>query len=392
MIIYLLKMSLLTLILNFFFNPIQIDFKSDINKEKISSHKDDSLQNTDFYDGPHIKWLKNKSKIRITYFVKLVDHRFPKKYTEFVDVNDSVYCFKGKYGDTSSYTINKKLIPYNSIYKNVDQIFAVGDVHGEYEPLIKLLKNAHIVDEKLNWNFNKGHLIFMGDVLDRGDKSTETLWLIYKLEQQANKDGGRVHFLLGNHEVMAFFNDKRYLASKYLYFFHHFHIDNNYLFNKKTVLGEWLRKRPTLLKINDNIFVHAGISPTMQKLYYTPDHINELAISLIENYKPYNNLPVFNTFIGLQGPYWYRGYVKHMTGYDLINQDQVNEILKFYRSSRIIHAHTGVKSIKSSFDGKIFNVHVPFDTDDVIHQGLLIEGDTLYQVTVNGDKIIIENQ
>ena len=43
------------------------------------------------------------------------------------------------------------------------------------------------------------------------DKVNEILWFVYDLEGQAKEKGGRVHYLLGNHEYMVLYNDLRYI-------------------------------------------------------------------------------------------------------------------------------------------------------------------------------------
>jgi hypothetical protein len=95
-------------------------------------------------------------------------------------------------------------------------LFIVADTHGEYEILVELLQKHRIIDAALRWSFRKGHLVFLGDVFDRGPNQTEILWLIYKLEAEAKQARGGVHLVLGNHEYMLMTGDVRYLNSKYV--------------------------------------------------------------------------------------------------------------------------------------------------------------------------------
>ena len=81
--------------------------------------------------------------------------------------------------------------------------------------MIELLTNNKIINNDLNWDFGEGHLVIVGDIFDRGSKVNEVLWLIYKLEIQARKMGGRVHFLLGNHDYMVLQRDLRYINSRW---------------------------------------------------------------------------------------------------------------------------------------------------------------------------------
>ena len=124
-------------------------------------------------------------------------------------INDKVFTKNLK---TSSFdTIYSSEKP---IFTNINKIAALSDIHGQYDLVIKLFKNNKIIDDNLNWIFGDGHLVITGDIFDRGDTVNEVLWFIYKLEAQAENNGGRVHYLLGNHEYMIFYNDLRYIHEK----------------------------------------------------------------------------------------------------------------------------------------------------------------------------------
>ena len=104
--------------------------------------------------------------------------------------------------------------PGPSTFNEIRKVAAFSDIHGQYELLVRLLINNNIVDKNLNWIFGEGHLVIVGDIFDRGDKVNEILWLVYDLEDQAKEKGGRVHYLLGNHEYMVLYNDLRYIHDK----------------------------------------------------------------------------------------------------------------------------------------------------------------------------------
>ncbi len=88
------------------------------------------------------------------------------------------------------------------IWKNIEKIVAVGDIHGDYDKFVQILKEAGIVDERLNWIAGKTHFVQTGDIMDRGDYARDALDLMRRLEKEADNVGGKVHFLLGNHEEM----------------------------------------------------------------------------------------------------------------------------------------------------------------------------------------------
>lgn len=88
------------------------------------------------------------------------------------------------------------------VWKDVEKIIAVGDIHGDYDNFVKILKEAGLIDDTLKWMGGKTHFVQTGDILDRGDYSKDVFDLIKRLEIEAAEAGGRVHMLLGNHEEM----------------------------------------------------------------------------------------------------------------------------------------------------------------------------------------------
>ena len=111
-------------------------------------------------------------------------------------------------------------------------------------------------------------MVIVGDIFDRGPLVNETLWLLYKLEQQAEAAGGKVHVLLGNHEYLVFQNDLRYINRKYRIVSALFKTSYTDLYGPNTVMGRWLRSKNTVIKINNNTFVHGGISKEFLGITY----------------------------------------------------------------------------------------------------------------------------
>ena len=147
-----------------------------------------------------------------------------------------------------------------SSFNRVKKIAALSDIHGQYDLLIELLQNNKIIDKNLNWSFGKGHFVIVGDIFDRGNKVNEILWFIYELEMQAKNAGGRVHYLLGNHEYMVLYNDLRYIHEKYNIVSKLLNLEYDQLYGDNTIIGRWLRSKSTIVKINDILFTHGGIS------------------------------------------------------------------------------------------------------------------------------------
>jgi hypothetical protein len=183
-------------------------------------------------------------------------------------------------------------------WSGIERVVSISDVHGAYDGMERTLLNAGILDDSLDWTAGNTHLVITGDLLDRGPDSRKAMDLIMGLEPQAETAGGKVHLLLGNHEVMNLVGDLRYVAREEyaafaadespeererwfrIYydqqeavadedalraefnegrppgFFGHrraFRSDGKY--------GKWLLTKPLMVVIDGTAYVHGGLSP-----------------------------------------------------------------------------------------------------------------------------------
>lgn len=275
--------------------------------------------------------------------------------------------------------------PEKSVFKGVQKIAALSDIHGQYDLAIEILINNNIIDKSLNWSFGNGHFVIVGDVFDRGDEVLEMLWLIFNLEKQAEKVGGKVHYLLGNHEYMVLHKDLRYLHEKYKQTSKILNIDYDKLFGNDTVLGRWLRSKSTIVKLNDQIFVHGGVSKAFLKDQdFELEKINSIMRNSIDKSKEeMNSTDFYEKYYGLNSLIWYRGYFQD----DLPNTEIV-ELLDMMNSKQIVVGHCSNDTVVSLCNNKIFGV------DSSIKKGrygeiLFIEGDTFSAGTKDGTRRVL---
>ncbi|WP_299278099.1 metallophosphoesterase [uncultured Psychroserpens sp.] len=272
--------------------------------------------------------------------------------------------------------------PEVSVYKDVEQIVALSDIHGQFDLAVEILKNNKVIDDDLNWVFGKGHLVIVGDIFDRGPKVTETLWFVYKLEKQAKAHGGKVHFLLGNHEFMVLHDDLRYIHKKYQEASKILKLRYSQLFDANTVLGKWLRSKNTMVKINDNVFVHGGISPDFLLEDFDIEVTNKLMRNSIDRDKTeMRSTDFYDRFYGQNGPIWYRGYF-----YDGLKDDDISKILNQISANHVIVGHCSQKEVLQLYDKKILAV------DSSIKKGkygevLWIDAESYSRGTKDGKKI-----
>jgi hypothetical protein len=92
------------------------------------------------------------------------------------------------------------------------RLVAVGDIHGDYDKLVRVLTDAQLIDQHGDWKGGAAHLVQTGDVVDRGTGSRRAMDLLRKLEGQAQTAGGGVHALIGNHEILDMMDDLRYVS------------------------------------------------------------------------------------------------------------------------------------------------------------------------------------
>lgn len=350
----------------------------------------DKINLPDYTDGPHFSWIDSK-EVRMWYVDHLHNENAISIREKRLKIKSDSVLVKGLKGDKNRYWLKKdKYNVQKTEFDKVDKIVVVGDVHGEYDALVKLLKAAKIIDSELNWIWDNGHLVFIGDIFDRGEKVTESLYLIKKLQQQAIENGGRLHYLLGNHEIMVLMNDARYIAPKYKNMCKRLMINYSRFFKEDTELGKWLRSLNSAVKINDLLFVHGGISPEMIEKKMSLVQINdEIRESLRSDHgKTQAQLMKEVYFPG--NPLWYRGYLMKTRNYEIITDEELEKVLDFYDVRKIFFGHTEVETIRFLKDGKLIAVNVPMGYDDIKNQILIIEKNKYYRSFSDGNKEIIE--
>lgn len=340
-------------------------------------------------DGPYV-FYKNDSVISVNYIKGTKADGFyvdTKEYPNTADIVSRSY-FQI---DSSSFEFHIKSdikVP-KTTYNDGYPIVAVSDIEGSYKALRDFLINSKVIDANLNWAFGKGHLVLVGDFVDRGWSVTQVLWLIYKLEQEAEKQGGIVHFIIGNHELKNMQGNFDSAADKYLAVSRILEKTQSELYDKKSFLGKWLSSKNAIEMINGNLFAHGGIHPDVAHFNSSLDEINE---SVRSNYyrayypkvkKTNQELLISNK----NGICWYRGYFK-----DDLTQEQIDAGLHKFNAKSIVVGHTLQSKVNRQYNGKVIGIDVKHPKDYQKHwpkgksEGLLIENDTYYRVFADGEK------
>lgn len=267
------------------------------------------------------------------------------------------------------------------------KMFVMSDPHGDLDCVVSLLRANGVIGKKLEWRYGKNRLVVIGDVFDRGSDVTQIFWLLYKLEAEAKKAGGKVDFLLGNHEPMVLSNDLRYTDAKYKMLADSLGAEYASLFGADTELGRWLGTRNTMQVVGPYLFVHAGLGKAFYDLNPDIPFVNrEMSrVLFLKNRVRKAFTPLHAFLYGSEGPVWYRGLVRTDAKYKPCAADTVQMLLDRYGVERIIVGHTIFEDISTFYDGRVIGVNVANRKNKQEGRGraIVIEKDACYAA---GDK------
>ena len=216
-----------------------------------------------------------------------------------------------------------------SVTEETGRVVAIGDIHGDFDAFVSVLREAGLVDPEHHWIGGAATLVQTGDFTDRGPGVRPVMDLLMELEPQAEAAGGRVRVLLGNHEVMNLMRDVRDVNPQVYASF----IDGESEARRKSAFraygslrvarlsagitasdlgqskdewmaahppgfleyqealgpkgpyGRWLRTKPVATQLGDTIFLHAGIPPELAEL--SLEEINERVWRELEAFDAY---------------------------------------------------------------------------------------------------------
>jgi calcineurin-like phosphoesterase family protein len=280
------------------------------------------------------------------------------------------------------------------------RIVAIGDVHGGAQNFTAILKRAGLIDDQQRWAGGKTTFVQTGDLCDRGAGMKAVLDLMMALEEQAKAAGGRVHALLGNHEVMNMVGETRDGSAEIFASFGGEDATRE-AFGPRGRYGKWLRSKSVIAEVDDTVFMHAGVDPTFsdeslnainqrvrreiaewddglkylvdQKLVSpSPRFLDAVEAARKEQERLLSKAnrnepdvqrtaaqlsPLANigssALFAPNGPLWFRGFA---TWPDDEGDATIGAILKKFKANRFVTGHTpqGDGRIKERFAGKLF--------------------------------------
>ncbi len=340
-------------------------------------------------DGPYV-FYENDSILNVNYIKGNQNDGFyldQKKYS--VNSRIPALCYFPLDSTSFEFSISKDFKTPKNTYKDNNSILAISDIESGFKTFRDFLINSKVIDKNLNWTFGAGHLVLVGDFVDRGFSTTQVLWFIYKLEKEAEKQGGFVHFILGNHELKNIQGNYDSSSPKYFHVASILEKQQRELYDSNSFIGKWMASKNTIELINGTIFTHGGIHPDLVDYNLNIDEINEITSN--NYYKPFypksektKEQFLNSTHTGIS---WYRGYYK-----DDLTQEDIELGLHEFNAKSIVVGHTLQSKVNRKYNGKVIGIDVKHPKDyhknfpNSKSEGLLIEGDKYYRVFHDGKK------
>jgi hypothetical protein len=260
-----------------------------------------------------------------------------KSHKDLEDYIENVYSFKKLWKKIcSKYDINSQ--PH--ILPPAKRIIVLGDIHGDWDMMINALKIGKVIDNDHNWIGGETIVVQVGDQIDRcryngipcntkeatnPDEGNDWKILQYftKLHHQAQKEGGAVYSLIGNHELMNVDGDFRYVSYEGLREFDNYKKPDGDIIKDGEEARRWAFKpgnpisefmactRQMALIIGSNLFAHAGVLPKIAKKYSVKNLNQLLTLYLLEKldkpssyndaFKASDTSPMWNRIYGNMG-------------------------------------------------------------------------------------------
>jgi hypothetical protein len=241
-----------------------------------------------------------------------------------------------------------------------DEVTVLSDLEGNSEFLEAALRKLGVVDASGAWNYGAGHLVILGDSVDRGRDVFAVLWRLHGLATQAHAAGGAVHVLLGNHEQYLLRGNISRTHPEYRYALQQLG-GYTQAFAGDSALGAWLRRQPVVLKLGSVLFAHGGISPAVADTGLSVGALNDAMRDYwrVTGSIAASRSAALDAVLGLGGVTQYRGYFRASDGqYPAATQAGVEQVLARYDARQIVVGHTLVDKVTRRYEGRVLAVDV----------------------------------
>lgn len=275
-----------------------------------------------------------------------------------------------------------------SVLPETRRIIVIGDIHGDFNVLKKCLDMAGLINRKDQWIGGDTVVVQVGDQIDScrfdgintcnqpnvtdNDKAEDVKILRYltALHTKADKAGGAVYSLIGNHELLNVDGDMTYVSYNNIQDFEEYEDSEGeiiedpltarkYAFKPGNEIANFLAcTRQMALIIGSNLFVHAGIVPEIANKYSVTDLNKILSLYLLDQLE--NPRDFSDIFLSVaRSPLWNRVF-GDINKSSKKCRELMEPLEQVYRVGKVFVGHTPMmtKGITSTCDDQIYLVDV----------------------------------
>ncbi len=259
------------------------------------------------------------------------------------------------------------------------KVLMLSDIEGNSAFFDKALQDLGVMNADSQWTYGANRLVIAGDAVDRGRDVFAVLWRLHGLSLQAAKAGGGVTLVLGNHD--------QYLLRGNMTRAHRDHLfalerlgGQPQAFAADTVIGEWLRQQPVMMKVGRVLVTHGGVSPAVAAQGHSIASLNDAMRAYWQGKRDTDAR--LNALMGMDGITQYRGYFEGMEGaYGKATQADADRAAAAFDVDTIVVGHTIVDKITPMFNGRVYAIDVNSNTASP--EALLFENGTPRVVTTS---------
>ncbi len=255
----------------------------------------------------------------------------------------------------------------NAAWPAERRVVAIGDLHSDIDSTRKAFQLAGATDASDAWIGGALVVVQLGDMIGRSDDERQVLDFLFDVRQKAEAAGGKVHLLLGNHEVMGGRIDNQAVGVNPFPGYDDLS-DLNLEDPRLVFLVDYKKKRgaalmaggpyakrfaqlPTVLQVGRTVYVHGGVVPRWAQ--YGLHRINAEVSRWLFGYsaEPNSSLGVDDG----DKVMWTRQFSSAVDASDCALLDQTLAILG---ADRMIVAHTVQSTITGYCGNKVWAVDV----------------------------------
>jgi hypothetical protein len=246
-----------------------------------------------------------------------------------------------------------------------ERVIAIGDLHGDLEAARLALRLGGAIDADDQWIGGDLVVVQTGDILDRGDEEEAVIRLFQRLRVEAEQEGGAVHVLNGNHELMNAYHDFRYVTPGGFVDFEDVAVVDTTdsllasldsaqraraaAFVPGGPFARLLAQRNTVAIVGNSVFVHGGI---------LPEHVDRGLDSMNEEIRAWlrGEAPQPAWIRGDRSPVWTRLFSSEP---NVEACDTLSSVLDRLEVERMVVGHTVQRTGVTSFcGGRVWGIDV----------------------------------